>query len=192
MEHHFFAYISRMRFIQRWGLMRNTLPENDMEHALQTAMVAHCIAVMGNVRYQRNYNAEYVMALAVYHDSSEVITGDLPTPIKYFNREMKTAYKALERKASERLLDMLPDSLREDYAEYVLPDEGSPEYRVVKAADRLAAYLKCVEEMRAGNNEFKKAMLSIEEDLRKLGRPEVDYFLREFAPAFDLTLDELD
>ena len=163
-----------------------------MEHSQQVAVLAHALALVANREVGAQYDISRVVLLAQYHEVSEVITGDLPTPIKYFNREMKTAYKALERKASERLLDMLPDSLRGDYAEYVLPDESSPEYRVVKAADRLAAYLKCVEEMRAGNNEFKKAMLSIEEDLRNLGRPEVDYFLREFAPAFDLTLDELD
>ncbi|MBE6576473.1 MAG: 5'-deoxynucleotidase [Ruminococcaceae bacterium] len=188
----FFAFLNRMKYIRRWSLMHSIREENIMEHSQQVAVLAHALALVANREFGAQYDVSRIVLLAQYHEVSEVITGDLPTPIKYFNREMKTAYKALERKASERLLDMLPDSLREDYAEYVLPDEGSPEYRVVKAADRLAAYLKCVEEMRAGNNEFKKAMLSIEEDLRKLGRPEVDYFLREFAPAFDLTLDELD
>jgi len=188
----FFAFLKRMKYIRRWSLMHSIREENIMEHSQQVAVLAHALALVANREFGAQYDVSRIVLLAQYHEVSEVITGDLPTPIKYFNREMKTAYKALERKASERLLDMLPDSLREDYAEYVLPDEGSPEYRVVKAADRLAAYLKCVEEMRAGNNEFKKAMLSIEEDLRKLGRPEVDYFLREFAPAFDLTLDELD
>ena len=188
----FFAFLNRMKYIRRWSLMHSIREENIMEHSQQVAVLAHALALVANREFGENYDISRVVLLAQYHEVSEVITGDLPTPIKYFNREMKTAYKALERKASERLLDMLPDSLRGDYAEYVLPNESSPEYRVVKAADRLAAYLKCVEEMRAGNNEFKKAMLSIEEDLRKLGRPEVDYFLREFAPAFDLTLDELD
>ena len=188
----FFAFLNRMKYIRRWSLMHSIREENIMEHSQQVAVLAHALALVANREFGAQYDISRVVLLAQYHEFSEVITGDLPTPIKYFNREMKTAYKALERKASERLLDMLPDSLRGDYAEYVLPDEGSPEYRVVKAADRLAAYLKCVEEMRAGNNEFKKAMLSIEEDLRNLGRPEVDYFLREFAPAFDLTLDELD
>lgn len=188
----FFAFLNRMKYIRRWSLMHSIREENIMEHSQQVAVLAHALALVANREFGAQYDISRVVLLAQYHEVSEVITGDLPTPIKYFNREMKTAYKALERKASERLLDMLPDSLRGDYAEYVLPDESSPEYRVVKAADRLAAYLKCVEEMRAGNNEFKKAMLSIEEDLRNLGRPEVDYFLREFAPAFDLTLDELD
>ena len=109
MEHHFFAYINRMRFIQRWGLMRNTLPENDMEHALQTAMIAHAIAVMGNVRYQKNYNAEYIMALALYHDASEILTGDMPTPIKYYNPDIRSAYKQVESVACGKLLDMLPE-----------------------------------------------------------------------------------
>ncbi len=188
----FFAFLNRMKYIRRWSLMHSIREENIMEHSQQVAVLAHALALVANREFGAQYDVSRIVLLAQYHEVSEVITGDLLTPIKYFNREMKTAYKALERKASERLLDMLPDSLRVDYAEYVLPDEGSPEYRVVKAADRLAAYLKCVEEMRAGNNEFKKAMLSIEEDLRNLGRPEVDYFLREFAPAFDLTLDELD
>ena len=113
MEHHFFAYINRMKFIQRWGLMRNTLPENDMEHALQTAMIAHAIAVMGNVRYQKHYNAEYIMALAMYHDASEVITGDLPTPIKHHNPAIKTEYNKLEDIAAQKLISMLPADLRE-------------------------------------------------------------------------------
>ena len=121
MEHHFFAYISRMKFIQRWGLMRNTIPENDMEHALQTALVAHAIAVIGNQRYGRHYNAEYVMALAVYHDGCEVITGDLPTPIKHHNPAIKQEYNKLEDVAANRLLAMLPGDLREYYTPLIRP-----------------------------------------------------------------------
>ncbi|MBQ2767457.1 MAG: 5'-deoxynucleotidase [Clostridia bacterium] len=188
----FYAFLNRMKYIRRWSLMHSIREENIMEHSQQVAVLAHALAVIANKNFGTEFDIARVVLLAQYHEVSEVITGDLPTPIKYFNREMKTAYKALERNAAQRLLDMLPENIRADYTEYVLPDDATEEYRLVKAADRLAAYLKCVEEMRAGNNEFKKAMLSIEEDLRNLRRPEVDYFLREFAPAFDLTLDELD
>ena len=137
MEHHFFAYINRMKFIQRWGLMRNTMPENDMEHALQAAMIAHAIAVMGNVRYNRGYNAEYIMALAMYHDASEVITGDLPTPIKHHNPAIKTEYSKLEDIAAQKLISMLPPDLREYYTPLIAHDESTEEWRIVKAADRL-------------------------------------------------------
>lgn len=188
----FYAFLNRMKYIRRWSLMHSIREENIMEHSQQVAVLAHALAVIANKNFGAEFDIARVVLLAQYHEVSEVITGDLPTPIKYFNREMKTAYKALERNAAQRLLDMLPENIRADYTEYVLPDDATEEYRLVKAADRLAAYLKCVEEMRSGNNEFKKAMLSIEADLCHMNRPEVDYFLREFAPAFDLTLDELD
>ena len=133
-----------------------------------------------------------VVLLAQYHEVGEVITGDLPTPIKYFNPEIKSAYKDLEKGACEKLLNMLPESLKGEYSEYIMPDESSEEYILVKCADRLSAYLKCVEEIRAGNSEFKKAKTSIGAELKGAKRAEVDYYLKEFAPAFDLTLDELD
>ena len=135
MEHHFFAYINRMKLIQRWGLMRNTMPENDMEHALQAAMVAHAMAILGNVRYQRTYNAEYVMALAMYHDACEVITGDLPTPIKHHNPAIKSEYGKLEAMAAEKLLTMLPEDVRVAYRPLIDHDETTPEWRLVKAAE---------------------------------------------------------
>ena len=191
MEHHFFAYISRMRFIQRWGLMRNTLPENDMEHALQTAMVAHAIAVMGNVRYQRTYNPEHAMALAVYHDSSEVITGDLPTPIKYHNPAIKMEYSKLEELASQQLLSMLPPDLREHYSPLIAHSEDSPEWRLVKAADRICAYIKCLEERKAGNLEFEQARKTVKKSIDQIDLPEVQDFMSECVPGFTMTLDEL-
>ena len=191
MEHHFFAYISRMKFIQRWGLMRNTQPENDMEHALQTAMVAHAIAVMGNVRYQRNYNAEYVMALAVYHDSSEVITGDLPTPIKYHNPAIKMEYNKLEEIAADKLLSMLPNDLRPAYAPLIRHDETSDEWAIVKAADKICAYIKCLEERKAGNLEFEQARKTTKKALDRLALPEVQDFMSECVPGFTMTLDEI-
>ena len=191
MEHHFFAYVSRMKFIQRWGLMRNTLPENDMEHAFQTAMVAHAIAVMGNVRYQRNYNAEYVMALAVYHDSSEVITGDLPTPVKYKTPSIQDAYSELEAHAKDQLLDMLPEDLRPSFAMYVKPDETALEWRLVKAADRISAYLKCIEEEKMGNRDFAQAKATIRQSISQIDLPEVQAFMAEFVPSFSLSPDDL-
>ena len=154
MEYHFFAYIARMKYIQRWGLMRNTIPENDMEHAMEAAMVAHAIALMGNSRYGRQYNAEYVMALALYHDSCEVITGDMPTPIKHHNPAIRQEYNKLEEVAGNRLLSMLPPDLRPSYEKLVFQDESTPEWRLVKAADRICAYIKCLEERKAGNQEF--------------------------------------
>lgn len=191
MEHHFFAYMSRMKFIQRWGLMRNTLPENDMEHALQTAMVAHAMAVMGNIRYQRGYHAEYVMALAVYHDSSEVITGDLPTPIKHHNPAIKMEYNKLEELASQKLLSMLPPDLQEYYTPLIAHDESSSEWILVKAADRICAYIKCLEERKGGNLEFEQARKSIKKSIDQIDLQEVQDFMSECVPGFALTLDEI-
>ncbi|MBE5769806.1 MAG: 5'-deoxynucleotidase [Clostridiales bacterium] len=191
MEHHFFAYVSRMKFIQRWGLMRNTLPENDMEHAFQTAMVAHAIAVMGNVRYNRSYNAEYIMALAVYHDSCEVITGDLPTPIKHHNPAIKTEYNKLEELAAEKLISMLPTDLREYYTPLIAHPENTPEWRIVKAADRICAYIKCLEERKAGNLEFEQARKFVKKSLDQIDLPEVQDFISECVPGFTMTLDEI-
>ena len=191
MEHHFFAYINRMRFIQRWGLMRNTLPENDMEHALQTAMIAHAIAVMGNVRYQKNYNAEYIMALAMYHDASEVITGDLPTPIKHHNPAIKAEYNKLETIAAQKLISMLPPDLREYYTPLIAHDESTDEWKLIKAADRICAYIKCLEERKGGNLEFESARKSVKKFLDQIDLPEVQDFMSQCVPGFAMTLDEI-
>ena len=191
MEHHFFAYINRMKFIQRWGLMRNTMPENDMEHALQTAMIAHAIAVMGNVRYNRGYNAEYIMALAMYHDASEVITGDLPTPIKHHNPAIKTEYNKLEDMAAKRLISMLPQDLQAYYTPLIAHDESTPEWRLVKAADRICAYIKCLEERKAGNQEFESARKTVKKSIDQIDLPEVQDFMSECVPGFSMTLDEI-
>ena len=188
----FFAFLNRMKFIKRWSLMRSVREENIMEHSQQVAIIAHALALIKNKIYGGAVDVNKVVLLAQYHEVSEVITGDLPTPIKYFNPEIKSAYKDLEKNASERLINMLPDELKGDYKEYVLPEEDSEEYKLVKCADRLAAYLKCVEEVRAGNSEFKKAKSSIGSELKNSKREEVDYYLKHFAPAYDLTLDELD
>ena len=188
----FFAFINRMKHIKRWSLMRSVQEENIMEHSYQVATIAHALAVINNKIMGGNINVEKVVLIAQYHEVSEVITGDLPTPIKYFNPEIRMAYKDLEKDAEKRLLGMLPEELKGYYAEYVSPDTDSVEYKMVKSADRLAAYLKCIEEVRSGNAEFKKAKKSIEKDLKALGSAEVDYYLKHFAPAYELTLDELD
>jgi 5'-deoxynucleotidase len=188
----FFAYLSRMKNIKRWSLMRSVREENIMEHSHQVAVTAHALALINNKMFGKNINVEKVVLYAQYHEVGEVITGDLPTPIKYFNPEIKAAYKDLELKACERILGMLPESLESEYREYIMPDTDSEEYKIVKVADRLAAYLKCVEEVKAGNSEFKKAKTSIGNELKGMKRQDVDYYLKEFAPAHELTLDELD
>lgn len=191
MEYHFFAYIARMKYIQRWGLMRNTVPENDMEHAMEAAMVAHAVALMGNSRYGRQYNAEYVMALALYHDSCEVITGDMPTPIKHHNPAIRQEYNKLEEVAGNRLLSMLPPDLRPSYEKLVFQDESTPEWRLVKAADRICAYIKCLEERKAGNQEFEQARKTVKTSIDAIDLPEVQDFMKECVPGFTMTLDEL-
>ena len=188
----FFAYLNRMKYIKRWSLMRSVREENIMEHSQQVAVIAHALALIKNKFYAGNVDVSKVVLLAQYHEVGEVITGDLPTPIKYFNPEIKSAYKDLEKTACLRILSMLPNELQEAYTKYITPDENSEEYIIVKCADRLSAYLKCVEEVKAGNSEFKKAKASIGKELKAINREEVNYYLSEFAPAYDLTLDELD
>ncbi len=189
---HFFAYLNRMKYIYRWNLMHSTEQENIMEHSLAVGMIAHNLALIGNLYFQKHYNAERVALVGMYHESSEVITGDLPTPIKYYNPEIKTAYKELEKIADERLLKMLPEAMRPYYESVLCPSPDSDEYRLMKCADKIAAYIKCVEELKAGNAEFKKAKKSIEKELKGLNCPEADYFCKTFLPSFSLTLDELD
>ena len=189
--HHFFAYMARMRNIRRWGLMRNTFPENDQEHALQAAMIAQALAVIGNARHGRAYDADRIAALAMFHDAGEVITGDVATPIKHFNPEIGDAFDRLERMARDKLLQMLPEDLRPHYAAYLRSDEASPEWKIIKAADRICAYAKCVEEVKAGNGEFLKAKEVILQSIGRLEMPEVRDFMREFAESFAMSLDEL-
>lgn len=190
--YHFFSYMARMKHIKRWGLMRNTREENIQEHSLQTAMIAHALALIKNRIFGGKVNAERVLALAVYHEAGEVITGDLATPIKYFNPEIKMAYKQIERVAEEKLVDMLPEALKADYESLILDRDAEAElYAIVKAADKICAYLKCVEELSAGNSEFEKAKNAIEKTIKEMDRPEVNYFMETFVPSFELTLDEL-
>lgn len=189
---HFFAYMARMKYIQRWGLMRNVRKENIQEHSLQAAMIAHNLAIVRNKLYGGDVDPQRVLLLAVYHEVSEVITGDLATPIKYFNPEIKKAYKDIEKVANERLFSMLPQEFKSDYEDVFFPaPEDEEHWKIVKAADKLCAYLKCIEELKAGNLEFAKAERSIHKDLLNLELPEVTYFMEHFLPSFHLTLDEL-
>ncbi|MBQ8554990.1 MAG: 5'-deoxynucleotidase [Clostridia bacterium] len=188
--HHFFAYLSRLRYIRRWGLMRSLMPENDAEHSLQVAMIAHAIAVIGRDRYGRDCSPETIVTMAVYHDASEVITGDMPTPVKYHSDELRGAYRDVEAMANQRLLTMLPEDMRPAFAPYFAKGKDYA-HRVVKAADSISAYAKCIEEKRAGNREFDAAGEAIRKGLAEIDMPEVRDFLREFMPSFELSLDEL-
>ena len=188
--HHFFAYMARMRFIDRWALMRNSYTENIQEHSHQVAILAHALAVLRNAYFGGQVDTGAVAVAALYHDASEILTGDMPTPIKYDNPDIQSAYKAVEAVAEQKLLSMLPPDLRGAYDEVLtIPD---PEVRaLVKAADKLSAYLKCVEELKAGNNEFKKAKEQTLAALEENTLPALQYFMEEFHPGFELTLDEL-
>lgn len=188
---HFFAYLDRLKLIHRWGLMRNIEQENDMEHSMQTAMIAHGLAVLGNRRYGRQVNPETVVTMALYHDASEALTGDLPTPVKYKNPEMQSAYQEIENRARQRLITMLPADMQANFAPYIQPDETSECWQLVKAADRISAYLKCLTEEKLGNGEFAKAKETILASLQASPLPEVEDFLRNFVPSYTLTPDEL-
>ena len=192
MAYNFYAFMDRMKYIKRWSLMRSVREENIMEHSQQVAMLSHALAIITNKMYGGSLNVEKCVLYAVYHECSEVLTGDLPTPIKYFNNSIHGAYKSLEERACSKLLQTLPQDVEEGLEEYVLADTSSEEYKIVKAADRLSAYIKCLEERRCGNTEFDKAKKSIEEDLHSRNIPAVEYFMENFIPAFNLTLDELE
>lgn len=188
--HHFFAYLARLRYIRRWGLMRSVMPENDAEHSLQVAMIAHAIAVIARDRYGKQVNPEHVLSLAVYHDATEVMTGDLPTPVKYHNEELRSAYRRLEDLSAGTLLEMLPADMKAAFTPYMIQEAGY-EHTLVKAADSISAYIKCMEEQRAGNREFDYAAENVRAKLDAVSLPEVRDFLTDFLPSFDLTLDEL-
>lgn len=190
---HFFAMLSRMKYISRWGLMNNTTTENISEHSLQTAMFAHLLVLIHNKNTGESLNAERAALLGMYHDSTEIITGDMPTPVKYYNPEIIKSYKEVERMAGEKLVSMLPSDLRDEYADIILLRNKEDEdlYKYVKAADKLSALVKCIEEIRMGNDEFKKAELSTRKSLENLGMCEVREFLEKFLPSFSLTLDEI-
>jgi 5'-deoxynucleotidase len=189
---HLFAYLARMKFIRRWGLMHSTYPENIQEHSLRVAQIAHTLALVKNRLYGGCVDPGRVAALALYHDASEVLTGDLPTPVKTFNPEIKAAYRTIEGAAREKLLSMLPEALRPDYAPFFQPGEGDRlHWELVRAADKLCAYMKCLEELGAGNPEFAQAEKALRASVEAIELPEVGYFLETFVPSLKLTLDEL-
>ncbi|AXW88467.1 5'-deoxynucleotidase [Lonsdalea britannica] len=191
-QSHFFAHLSRLKLINRWPLMRNVRTENVSEHSLQVAFVAHALAVIRNRKFGGDLNAERIALLAMYHDASEVLTGDMPTPIKYYNAQMAHEYKKIEKIAQQKLIDMLPSELQEDYR-MLLDDTytSEEEHAVVKQADALCAYLKCLEELSAGNNEFVLAKARLEKTLQQRHSQEMDYFMTVFIPSFSLSLDEI-
>ena len=187
----FFAYLSRMRYINRWGLMRNTFQENVQEHSHMVAVLAHTLAVIRRDVLGKPADPGLAAAAALYHDAPEILTGDLPTPIKYYSPDIRDAYKQVEQVSAGKLLDMLPPELRGAYEPLVREDYDPETRALVKAADKLSAYIKCVEELKAGNSEFRQAAEQTLEALKAYGLPEVDYFMEHFLPAFGLTLDEL-
>ena len=188
MQSHYYAMLSRMKNINRWGLMRNTRNENLSEHSLEVAYIAHCLALIGKNRLGKAVSPEQVAVAAMFHDTSEIITGDMPTPIKYYNPEIKEAYKKIEAVAENQLIDMLPCDLREDFYEIYRPDEQTAAY--VKAADKISALIKCIEEVKMGNLEFKDAEASTRKAIDQLCMPEVKMFAEEFIDSFYMTLDE--
>ncbi len=188
----FFAFASRTKYINRWALMRNTRYETLAEHSAEVAEIAHALAVIGNERLGKEHNAERAALLGLYHDLPEIITGDLPTPVKYYSDETKSAYKAVEKSASLQLLSMLPYDLRKNYEPLFKKKSSDKElWKLVKSADKICAYLKCVEERNAGNREFCEAEKSITKTLKKLDCEEAEIFIKEFVPSFEKTIDQM-
>ena len=189
---HFFAYLSRMRFVRRWGLMRNTYDENLQEHSLQVAMIAHALAVIRNRIFGGTVNPERAAALAMFHDAEEVLTGDVVAPIKHFSHKIRRAHLEVAGVARQKLYAMLPAAIRKDFRALLFEEKADQhEWQIVHAADKLCAHLKCVEEMRVGNEDFAKAAAVLKQQVESIRLPEVAYFLETFAPSFAMTLDEL-
>ncbi len=194
MEYGFYAAISRMKYIERWALMRNSREENLSEHSMEVAMIAHALCLIGNKRYGKKLNADRAAVIGLFHDATEIITGDMPTPVKYYNKEIRQAFGEIEQEAQERLLSKLPDDLKEDYRR-IFEGEEEETYlrRLVKAADKLSALIKCMEESKSGNGEFAIAGQTTEKAVKEMAEelPEVGDFVRDFLPAYGKTLDEL-
>lgn len=194
MAYDFFAMMSRMKYIERWALMRNSITENISEHSLEVAMLAHALAVIGKIRLGKDVDADRAALLGLYHDCTEIITGDMPTPIKYYNQDMKEAYREVENVAAKRLIAMLPEDFQE-YYESLLIKGDSPEEQLLwkyeKAADKISALIKCIEEEKAGNSEFSKAKETLEKSIEKMEMEEIKIFMEEFFPGYEKTLDEL-
>lgn len=188
----FYSMLSRMKYINRWGLMNNTRVENISEHSLQTAMLAHCLVLIHNKRFGGNLNPERAAILAVFHDTTEIITGDLPTPIKYYNPEIKSVYKQIEDRAADRLIELLPNDFKDELSAIIkMNAEGDDELEpFIKAADKFSALVKCIEELRMGNDEFAKAKETVLKAIEAMNMPENKVFAEEFLPSFYLSLDE--
>lgn len=190
-SYHFFAIMSRMKYINRWSLMNNTRLENISEHSLTTAMLAHALAVISNKKLGNNIDPEHAAAVALFHDCTEIITGDLPTPIKYSSKTLRNAYKNIEEEAAHQLMGALPEYMREEYEKLLLPyDTDEHTLKLIKAADKLSALIKCIEEEQMGNREFCKAKTEITLALEKMELEEADIFMRDFLPSYSLSLDE--
>lgn len=190
---HFFAMLSRMKYINRWGLMNNTKNENISEHSLQVAMFAHILVLIHNKNSKDKLNPERAALLGIYHDSSEIITGDMPTPVKYYNPQIVKSYKQVETMAENKLILMLPKEFQQEFTDILTHENENDKelYKYVKAGDKLSALVKCIEEIRMGNDEFKQAKSSIENSIKEMNMDEVNVFMEKFLPSFTLTLDEL-
>lgn len=188
---HFFAYLSKMKYINRWGLMRNTESENIQEHSMEVALIAHALATIKNTFFHGQVDPNYTAVLALYHEIGEVIVGDLPAPIKYYNLAIHQAFSEIENKARDSLLGMLPDELQPIYQPLVFPEEIGSEPELVKAADKISAYIKCLHELKYGNKDFEKAKNTLKKNIEGIQLPEVKYFMENFLPSYYLTIDEL-
>ncbi len=191
MNNTFFAMVSRMKYIDRWALMRNTEKESLDSHSKEVAVIAHALAIIGNKRFGKNYNADRAAVLGLYHDAHEIITGDMPTPVKYDNEELTNAFKAVENAANEKLVSKLPEDLQDVFNCLLTGDEDKELKPLIKAADKLSALIKCIDERKAGNTEFSEAEAATRKRILEANVPEADVFLDEFIPAYELTLDML-
>lgn len=186
----FYGMLARMKYINRWGLMRNTINENIAEHSLEVAIIAHALAVIANTRFHKNLNAEHIAMMGIMHDTTEIITGDLPTPIKYYAPEIRDAYKKVEDIAAHQLLSEIPEDMQDSYRDILIEDD-SIEWKYVKAADKMSAYIKCIEEKNMGNTDFEKAQETIKRSLDEMNMEEIKVFIDEFLPSYTMTLDEI-
>ena len=191
MASHFFSLFSRMKNINRWSLMRNSTNESLSQHSLEVAAISHALAVIGNKRLNKNYDASKAALLGMYHDMPEIITGDMPTPVKYYNKDIRRCFGEIEKAAQSALLETLPEDLRSEYEELIIPDEKTELYTLVKAADKISALIKCIEEKKTGNIEFEAAQNSTMEAVKKMNCKEADIFIEEFLDSFSLVLDNL-